>query len=134
MSKSTSNKVALIVDDDEMDQYFHQKTIKESGAFDGIKSFHYADDALNYFRDETNAPIDVIFLDINMPRMDGFEFLEAAYSEFGNSFAKMVVVMVTSSLDPRDLEKSKKFGVIRDYINKPLSVEVVLKVADLLED
>lgn len=134
MSDISHNKTAMIIDDDEMDQYFHQKTIKNSGVFDTIECFHYADEALNYFRDETNAPIDVIFLDINMPRMNGFEFLEAAYSEFGNSFAKMVVVMVTSSLDPRDLEKSKKFGVIRDYINKPLSVEAVLKVAELLED
>lgn len=133
MSDISHNKTAMIIDDDEMDQFFHQKTIRESEVFDEIISFQYADEALEYLKNTQRAKVDIIFLDINMPRMNGFEFLEAAQKEFGDNFAKIVVIMVTSSLDPRDLEKSKKFVVIRDYIKKPISVDAVQKIAELIQ-
>lgn len=127
MPNTERKRLAMIIDDDEMDQFFHQKTIENAGIFNEIISFYYAVDALEYLKDPSSSEIDVIFLDINMPRMNGFEFLEAAYAEFGDSFAKIIVVMVTSSLDPRDLESSNKFNVVKEYINKPISVEAVQK-------
>ena len=132
MSNIERKCVAMIIDDDEMDQFFHHKTINDAGIFSEIISFYYAADALEYLKDPNTCEIDVIFLDINMPRMNGFEFLEAAYAEFGDSFAKVVVVMVTSSLDPQDLENANKYNVVKEYINKPISVEAVQNIGKLL--
>ena len=67
-----------------------------------------------------DAPPEVIFLDINMPLMDGHEFL-SEYSK--NSSNSSVVVMLTSSDQTVDIEKCMKYAVVLDYINKPLQVE-----------
>jgi CheY-like chemotaxis protein len=133
MSDVKSELVAMIVDDSEADQFFHQHTIEKTGLFSKILCFDYATDALVYLNEEANLPVDVIFLDINMPRMNGFEFLEAAESDFGDSFARVVVAMVTSSLDPRDVEKSKEFDIIKEFIDKPLTVDDVNKIAGYLD-
>ncbi len=68
-----------------------------------------------------------------MPRMNGFEFLDAAVSELGEGFAKVVVAMLTTSLNPKDQKRAFEFDVVKDIINKPLTIENVQKVASLLD-
>ncbi len=66
---------------------------------------------------------DLILLDINMPRMSGFDFLDEAINLYGKSFRAIVVVMLTTSLHPDDVERAKQYNVIFDYIPNPLTVE-----------
>jgi CheY-like chemotaxis protein len=111
----------------------YQRIIKRSGLVGDVLPFIYAEDALAYLKSPDSKPIDVIFLDINMPRMNGFEFLSAATEALGAGFARMVVVMLTTSLEKSDRVRANDYPVVRRFINKPLTVDHLSDVADLLQ-
>lgn len=120
----------MVIDDDETDHFLYQRVIKRSNLVDETVFFTLAEDALAFLRRADRLDIRVILLDINMPRMNGFEFLEAVTTEFGDEQLGAVVVMLTTSLDPRDEARAKSFDVVKGYLEKPLSPEHL----DLLYD
>lgn len=118
----------LIVDDDEMVVFLHKIAVAESGlstkpfvAFNGSQALNHI---LNNSKDDLAF---LILLDINMPEMDGWEFLEGIQGLQKTIF----VVMVTSSVDSRDRKKSKNFKQVIDYVEKPLSVNSCLHIKNL---
>lgn len=127
-------KTAMTIDDDDGDQMLYNRIMKRSGLIENILAFQMAEDALDYLKSESGNPIDVIFLDINMPRMNGFEFLERATAELGPEFAKCVVIMLTTSLNPEDEAQARKFYVVKEYLNKPLKLEHISMVASLMQN
>ena len=127
-------KRLLLIDDADIDQRLYRRMLERSQMVEEIESFYYADEALEYLKSSRSVEIDVIFLDINMPRMNGFEFLEAAIDELGEAFTHVVIVMLTTSLDPADRARAEQFSVVRDFINKPLTVDDVKRAAQLLKE
>ena len=127
-------QTAMLIDDESFDQKMYQRIIKRSGLVAEVLPFIYADEALAYLKSPASKPIDVIFLDINMPRMNGFEFLAAATADLGADFARMVVVMLTTSLEKSDRVRASAYPVVRRFINKPLTVDHLNDVADLLRE
>lgn len=125
-------ETVMLIDDERADQIMYRRILERSGVVRNHISFQYASEALEYLKRQDRAEIDLIFLDINMPGMSGFEFLEAATAEFGPGFAKAVVVMLTTSLNPRDRERAAQFDVVRDFVNKPLTVEYIETLAELV--
>ncbi len=125
---------AMLIDDEEIDQKQYTRILKRSGIVEKITTFSYADEAFEFLKTNVDLTVDVIFLDINMPRMTGFEFLEKVSAELKHEFAYVVIVMLTTSLDPKDRERASKFDVVRDFINKPLEIAHVEHAAKLLED
>ncbi len=113
----------VLIDDDSLDNKHHSRIIQKTGLARDIKVFTLAQDALAWFRKSEDEAVDLIFLDVNMPRMDGFELLEAIRDEFGDRFERLIVVMLTTSLDETDRERAARFPVIRDYIQKSLTRE-----------
>jgi CheY-like chemotaxis protein len=70
----------------------------------------------------------VIFLDINMPVMDGFEFLKCYRHEFQRCAKKVAITFLTTSLRHEDLERAREFEeIVSGYIEKPLTKSVVLR-------
>ncbi len=126
-------KSVMLIDDESIDRMIYKSVLKKSELVDDIYEFTYAKDALEFLADTSNPPIDVIFLDIRMPQMDGFEFLEAATKALGNNFASMVIMMLTTSLNPKDIERAKSFEVVKDYINKPMEFIHVQQAVEHLE-
>lgn len=123
----------MLIDDESFDQLLYKRVIARSGLVGEVTSFLYADEALAYLTAPDSKAVDVIFLDINMPRMNGFEFLDAATAALGPEFAKMVVVMLTTSLERRDRERALTYPVVRRFITKPLTVDHLAEVAVLLD-
>lgn len=125
-------KLAILIDDEKIDQRHYKRVLEKSGLVEEVLTFTYADHAFEYLKSDPEINVDVIFLDINMPRMNGFEFLEAATAEFGDTFAKIVVAMLTTSLNPDDRVRAESFTVVKDFINKPLTVEDLVHITTLL--
>lgn len=126
--ENTKKKINLvsIVDDDRLYQFTAQKTIEKIGLVDNIISFENGKDALNnlianqYNIDEVP---DIIFLDINMPIMDSWEFLEA-YKQIKSNLIKIpTIYVITSSIDESDKEKTRNIEEVSNLLIKPIKRE-----------
>lgn len=123
MSKENRIKNIMTIDDDSVDQYMYKRLMSRSGLVENVITFQLASEALEFLKSDDSPHIEIILLDINMPRMDGFEFLERASAELGEKFALSVVVMLTTSLNPADIERANSFSMVKGYIDKPLTIE-----------
>jgi CheY-like chemotaxis protein len=127
----------LLVDDNPADNYYNQYIIKEADVCNSIQTAINGFDALSYLRksgdtdqSELFPKPDIIFLDINMPRMNGFEFL-GEYKKLDESLkSKVLIVMLTTSLNPEDWKTAKTFKEISEYQGKPLSIETLQEIIE----
>lgn len=112
-----------IVDDDDIYQYTITKTIQILGLPHKTSVFSDGEEALNFIlantENDSELP-DIILLDINMPIMDGFQFMEEFEKIESKLNKEISIYMVSSSVDPVDIEKAKNIPAITDYIIKPL--------------
>jgi two-component SAPR family response regulator len=121
----------MIIDDDEINNFICVKNLKDSGFSEEVYYFLRGKDGLEELKNSLpeNLP-DVIFLDINMPMMNAWEFLEE-YTEIAKSFAKEVKLFIlSSSVYKRDIAKSSLYKNVTDYIIKPLNKAALKKVTD----
>lgn len=122
-------KSILLIDDDEISNYLCEETIKCSDTASEVVSYNNADDALRFLEKTTkdNLP-DIIFLDINMPGMDGWEFLEDLKRIETTLKKNLTVIILSTSKYKLDIEKSKRFTEVAEYITKPLTPEILMSI------
>lgn len=132
MHKRSTSLTVCLIDDDRIYQFTAQRILQLVNPFQKVLVFSNGKEAIDFF---TQQPIrseqlpDIIFLDINMPVMNGWEFLEA-YNRVKTEFDKNIsIYMVSSSVDEKDKIKSKNFDV-RDFIEKPLDKETMIEILD----
>jgi CheY-like chemotaxis protein len=116
-------KTCLLIDDNYIDNFVTRKILEVSKFAEEIIVVRSADEAINSLRDGTVIP-DVIFLDIRMPFMSGFEFLEA-YDKINIDKKNVKIFMLSSSLDPVDIRKSLDNKYITQFIHKPLTQKAI---------
>jgi CheY-like chemotaxis protein len=127
------NKIDTIclIDDDIIFQYLAKKVITESNLVKEIDVFYNGLDAINFLEsaslNKDKLP-DIIFLDLFMPVMDGWGFLEEYVSLQSKLEKKIPIYIVTSSIDPADVQKSKSMSAVIDYIVKPITKEGFLYI------
>jgi CheY-like chemotaxis protein len=132
-----ANKVALVmlVDDNETDNFISEKIIEMSGFADKVTAMDSGTSALEYLESNVNNPENVpniIFLDINMPFVDGFVFL-FEFEKFPKSIKeKCKIVILSSSDNKRDIDRIVDNPYVINYIVKPLSPEALQKVQKIL--
>lgn len=112
----------FIVDDDKIIRLVHRKMVLKSNFHSDPLSFPGGKDALDYILNNNSiTKTFCIFLDINMPSMNGWEFLDAiSRSEIA---ARILVFMITSSVDKADKEKAKTYPLVIDFLEKPFNLK-----------
>ena len=121
----------MLIDDSEIDQMIYLRIAKKSGLVGNMVQFLDATEALRYLEQGDQAKPDLILLDINMPGMDGFEFLREATKLLGASICP-IVVMLTTSLNPEDEVRARAFDVVKDFLNKPLTADQLASLSQLV--
>ncbi len=132
----TNVPIIALVDDDKIFQLTASKTLKATALTDKILQFENGVQALEFLRENTARPEalpDYIFLDINMPMIDGWMFLDDYESMKGQITKPIKIYMVSSSIDTRDIERARKNTNVKDYIVKPVTrdkfIELLKNVA-----
>jgi CheY-like chemotaxis protein len=125
----------LLIDDDEPTNFINTMLVEELDCAEYIQVAQSGKEALNFLTnperadDDKGFPCpDLIFLDINMPAMNGWEFL-AKYNELGQVYkGKVITVMLTTSLNPDDKQRAKENPAISTFETKPLTSEKLEKI------
>lgn len=126
MEKSVNS--VLLIDDDKATNFLNHYMLSRHKSFDAIHIESSGIKALNYLKKVCSGDAikpNLIFLDINMPGMNGWEFLEKL-SRFPTAFtADMKIIMLSASSSKRDINKSFEFKLVNDYMSKPLSINIL---------
>ena len=116
-------KNCLLIDDNYIDNFVTRKILEGSNFAEKITVVRSANEAITSLRDGVLKP-DVIFLDVRMPLMSGFEFLEE-FDKINIDKSNIRIFMLSSSLDPLDMRKSTDNKYITQFIHKPLTIKAL---------
>ena len=123
-------KCALLIDDDSINNFINERLLKKLNIADTIKVVLNGEEAIKYIHQTCSAEQpcpELILLDINMPVMDGFEFLkEYKNLDFKNK-KSIIIIMLTTSTNPNDTERLNDSGA-SGYVNKPLTEQKLLDI------
>lgn len=120
----------LCVDDDPITLMLCKKVIIKTSFPNNIVTAKNGEEALQYFdlildnKEENKLP-QLIFLDLNMPVMDGWEFLDNFSTDKYSEVNSTKIIVLSSTIDPEDLEKSKKYKMVIDFLPKPITTNML---------
>lgn len=128
---------SIVIDDDPVFSFGIQRMMKMLEFSKNIMSFENGEDAIKFLtplmKDSTALP-DVILLDVNMPIMNGWEFLDEFTKIKTQSRKKVIIYVVSSSVDSRDVEKAKQYHVVSDYVVKPITIDSLKDLKERIEN
>lgn len=119
----------LLIDDNPDDNFFHRITLEEMDIVKRIDVAINGIDGLAHLKNEDSPP-EIIFLDINMPKMNGWEFLEQYKHLPQKNKSRTIIMMLSTSSNPDDIARAEKIKEVTGFETKPLTVEVM---KDILE-
>ena len=131
-------RLILLIDDDIDDNFFHKRVINKVGITEEVVECSNGEDAIDFLmnkgkyagEDKPYPQPDLLFLDINMPKMNGWEFLDAYDKLPPHIQGGPVVAMLTSSTNPQDIKRAMKYNIVRDYRNKPLTQDMLKNILE----
>jgi len=128
--------ILCFVDNDEVYLFLIRKMIEKK--YDGSKmlEFYNGLEAIEFIKENIQDTLllpDIIFLDINMPVMDGWEFIES-FKRIKHEIAKPITIyMVSSSVDDADIERAKNIPEISEFVCKPMTIEKVNQIFEVAD-
>ncbi|MCB0819443.1 MAG: PAS domain-containing protein, partial [Bacteroidetes bacterium] len=111
----------VLIDDDHVINYINARVLKLMFDHVKVKSFSAAEKALDYLKENDQYGSKLIFIDLNMPGFDGWDFLDS----YRDLAVRSSVYVLTSSINPRDIERSMEYREVVKFLTKPLSVEML---------
>jgi CheY-like chemotaxis protein len=111
----------MLIDDDEITLLIHSKILELYHEKIDIIAFQNAMDALHYLKNSSEKLPDIIFLDLNMPEMDGWGFLR----EYENLHQRTNLYILSSSVSQEDIRQSRQYKKVKDFIVKPLTKQKI---------
>ena len=128
---SQENLNFIVIDDSKLDCFIAEKIIKNTGRCENVNTFQQAADALTYIKTLTpDGKQTIIFVDIQMPVMNGFEFVETFEKLPQETRSGFSIYMLSSSINENDIAKVKSYTSVRQFLNKPLTngtISIVLE-------
>ncbi|HET9978406.1 MAG TPA: response regulator [Burkholderiaceae bacterium] len=110
----------LVLDDSDADLLYSRLMVEAAGVAGKVSTFETGPEVLAYLQRAEGHQVDLILLDINMPEMNGFEFLDAYQRLHRAQQARAVVVMLTNSPDPAERARAQSFDCVKGYVVKPI--------------
>ena len=124
-------KFVLLIDDDKATNFYNLMMVSRHEQFSEVSSVTNGQDGLDYLVEAKSGKFktpDLIFLDINMPGMNGWEFL-TEFEKLGSAFtSKIKVIILSTSSDPDEVKKTIENYNAEDFISKPLSLPILNNV------
>jgi len=120
-----SSKPILLVEDDSVDAMTVKRAIEDLGSKDTLVRSANGEEALDYLRNETNKRPRLILLDLNMPKMNGIEFLKHIKAD--NVLKRVPVIVLTTSMEDQDILRSFELS-IAGYVVKPLDYKKFVEI------
>ena len=121
----------MLVDDNPDDNFFHEREIKRNDPGTVVITKEDGREALQYLKsakDKEYTHPDIIFLDINMPGMNGWDFLRE-YSRLDKDLqSRVIIIMLTTSETPEDKANANEWNLVSDFITKPLTREKMVDI------
>lgn len=122
----------LLIDDDVNTNFYNRILLSQANVCEEILEFQNANEGLDYIKE--GHTVNMILLDINMPIMNGWQFLEA-YEQLDEAQKDaVIVVMLTSSIDEDDQEKAAMYDSVKKFIRKPITPELINEIMELFHD
>ena len=118
----------LLIDDNAADNRYHQIILEEMNITKRIQIAETAMDALDYLKTENQIFPQLIFLDINMPGMNGWAFLEAYQYLYGRQKEQSIILILTTSTNPDEKKRAEEITAVNGYKVKPLSEEMLNEI------
>ncbi len=126
-------KHLTIIDDNDLFVFLTKKIIALSGVVDAVSVFDNGLDALNFFKENhLNDELipEVVFLDLSMPIMDGWQFLERYKLINPDALSNVKIYIITSSISPDDIARAKAIDVVTDFLIKPINKEKITEIVN----
>lgn len=131
MKKKLKN--VLLIDDSESDNFYHARKIRKMGITDNIQICYGGQEALDFLKSELDGihpQPTLIFLDINMPGMNGWEFLQEYEKLEVAQKGEVVLTMLSNSIDDRDKSRAHNFEAVQGFYSKPLNDEYLRSILE----
>ena len=131
MKKKLKN--VLLIDDSESDNFYHERKIRKMGITDNIHICYSGREALDFLKSEIEGihpQPTLIFLDINMPGMNGWEFLQEYEKLEVAQQGEVVLTMLSNSIDERDRSRSHDFKAVQGFYSKPLNEDYLISILE----
>lgn len=127
-------KKVLLVDDDMVTWAICEMVLNKTGFTQQVEKLGNGKEAIDYFSayfekkkkgENDLTPPDLILLDLNMPVMDGWTFLEDYIRKYAERLPATKIAILSSTVNPEDFIRAQKYSIVVDFINKPLTIELV---------
>ncbi len=122
----------IVIDDSKLDCFIADKIIQNTGRSASINTFQQPAEALEHIKNvnATREGKTIVFVDIQMPIMNGFEFVEA-FEALDEEFKKpFIIYMLSSSINENDITRVRRYPSVKQFLNKPLSAKTMATVLE----